>query len=126
MTFGGPSGPALPRNGTRVGRLILRRQTRAASVHEEVVSFVVHENEGREVLYFDFPNRFHSQLGILQHLDLLDVLLRQDRGGTADTAEVKPAVLLTRIRDLSAAISFREHDHRATVRLKEVHVAVHP
>lgn len=53
------------------------------------------------------------------------MVLREDGGGTADAPEVKPAVLLARVGHLFAAVAFRQHDERATVRLKQIDVAIH-
>src|ERR1051326_9107986 len=105
--------------------LILRRQTRAAAVREEIVALVVHQNERREILHFDFPHGFHAELGILEQLDLLDVLLRENRGRPADAPEIKSAVFLACARDLRAAIALGEHHHRAALRLEEINVAIH-
>src|SRR5258707_12601640 len=82
-------------------------------VAEEVVALVVGDDESREVLDLDAPDRFHAELGILQHLDLLDDVLGQDRGRTADRAEIEAAMLLAGIDDLLAAVALGQHDHRA-------------
>ena len=60
----------------------------------EVVALVVVDDEGREVLDLDAPDRLHAELRVLLHLDLLDAVLREARGGAADRAEVEAAVLL--------------------------------
>lgn len=39
---------------------------------EEVVAFVVDEDEGGEILDFDFPDGFHSELGVFEELYFLD------------------------------------------------------
>ncbi len=36
---------------------------------EEIVSFIVNEDEGREVLNFDLPDGLHAKLGILNALN---------------------------------------------------------
>ena len=51
---------------------------------EEVVSFVVDEDEGGEVLYLNLVDGLHTQLGIFEELDALDAVLGQDGCGTAD------------------------------------------
>src|SRR6476620_3087062 len=53
---------------------------------EEVVALVVGDDEGREVLDLDAPDRFHAELRVLQHLDLPDAVLGQDRRRAADRA----------------------------------------
>lgn len=40
---------------------------------EEVVTFVVNEDECREILYTYLPYRLHTELWILHTLDRLDV-----------------------------------------------------
>jgi len=67
-----------------------------AEVLEEVLALVVHDHKGREVLHFDAPHGLHAQLGVLQHLHLLDAVLRETSGGTTDRAQVEAAVLLAR------------------------------
>jgi hypothetical protein len=59
---------------------------------EEVVALVVDDDEGREVLDLDLPDRLHAELGVLEHLDLLDAVLGQARRRAADRAEVEAAV----------------------------------
>lgn len=51
---------------------------------EEVITLVVDEDKGREVLYLDFPDSLHAQLRILDALDALDVVLCQDSGRSTD------------------------------------------
>src|SRR6185437_10258564 len=80
---------------------------------EEVVALVVGDDEGREVLDLDAPDRFHAELGILQHLDLPDAVLGQDGRRAADRAEVEALVLLAGIDDLPAAVALGQHHHRA-------------
>ena len=55
---------------------------------EEVVALVIDEDKCREVFYLDFPTVLHSELGILDALDALDVVLVEDSGRTADSAQV--------------------------------------
>src|ERR1700704_1621166 len=42
---------------------------------EEVIALVVDDDEGREILDLDAPDRFHAEFGIFHHLDLLDAVL---------------------------------------------------
>lgn len=51
---------------------------------EEVVAFVIHENEGWEVLNLNFPNGFHSEFGVLNALNALNVVLGKNGCWTAD------------------------------------------
>ena len=94
-------------------------------VGEEVVAFVIDQDERREVFDFDSPNRFHTEFGELDNLDFADVLLGENRGRAADAAEVKAAVLLAGSGDGRAAIALRDHHHAAAVRLKQLDVRVH-
>ena len=70
----------------------------ARGVGEEVVALVVDDDEGREVLDLDLPDRLHAELGVLQHLDGLDAVLREPGGRAADRAEVEAAVRVRRRR----------------------------
>src|SRR5690606_6996872 len=56
----------------------------AAALGEEIVALVVHQDERGEVLDLDLPHGLHAELGVFQHLDLLDVFLGEDGGGAAD------------------------------------------
>ncbi len=67
---------------------------------EEVVALVVDDDERREVDDVDLPHGLHPQLGVLEDLDLADVVEREAGGGAADRTEVEPTVLLTRGGDL--------------------------
>ena len=59
----------------------------------------------RKVELIEYP-----ELGIFEHLDLLDVLLRENRRRPADAAEIKPAVLLAGVGHLLGAVAFGDHD----------------
>ena len=85
--------------GVRAGRPQGADVDRAADLGEEVVALVVDHHEGREVLDLDAPDRLHAQLGVLEHLDLADAVLRQAGGRTADRPEVEAAVGLARLGD---------------------------
>ena len=51
---------------------------------EEVVTLVIHEDECREVLYMDLPDRLHSELRIFHAFNALDVVLSKDCSRTTD------------------------------------------
>ena len=89
------------------------------------MAFVVDEDERREVDDFDLPHGFHAEFGIIDDLDLADVLLREDGGGPADRPEVEAAVRLAGLGDGLAAVALGDHDERAAVLLEELDVAVH-
>ena len=42
---------------------------------EEVVSFIINEDECREVFYFYFPDSFHSEFRIFYTFNALDIVL---------------------------------------------------
>ena len=65
---------------------ILLATARAAwlNLFEEVIALVINEDECREVLYLDFPDSLHAELGVLHALDALDVVLREDSSRTTD------------------------------------------
>ena len=69
-----------------ITRLYFVSAERAAGFEllEEVVAFVVHEDECREVFHFDFPDGFHAQFGVLEEFDILDGVLGEDRCRAAD------------------------------------------
>ena len=89
---------------------------RLRHVGEEVVALVVDDDEGREVLDLDLPDRLHAELGVLQHLDLADAVLGQAGGRAADRAEVEAAVALAGVGDLLAAVALGQHHEAAAVR----------
>jgi hypothetical protein len=51
---------------------------------EEVVAFVIDENEGWEVLNLNLPNGFHSEFGVLNALNALNVVLGKNGCWAAD------------------------------------------
>lgn len=51
---------------------------------EEVVAFVIDENEGWEVLNLNLPNGFHSEFGVLNALNALNVVLSENGCRAAD------------------------------------------
>lgn len=42
---------------------------------EEVVSLVIHKDEGWEVFHFNLPNSFHAEFGVFHTLNALDAAL---------------------------------------------------
>src|SRR6266403_88985 len=79
-----------------VPRVVRRRSRPSAQIQflEEVVALVVDDDEGREILDLDAPDRFHAEFGIFDDLDLLDAVLGEVRRRPADRTEIKAAVLL--------------------------------
>ena len=64
---------------------------------EEVVTLVVYKDEGREVLYLDLPYGFHTKLGILEELHVLDGVLGEYGCRATDRAKIETTVLLARV-----------------------------
>ena len=89
--------------------LLLAGRAPGLELLEEVVALVIDEDEGWEVLDVYLPDGFHAELRVLDALDALDALLRQDGGGTADAAQVETAVLLAGIRHLLCAVALGYH-----------------
>ena len=127
----------MPRHTTKkgcapTGRILFylylyRRLLAAAGLQllEEVVSLVVHEDEGGEVFHFNLPDGFHAQFGIFHALDALDIVLGQDGCRATDGAEVETAVLLAGVGHGLAAVTLGQHDHAASMALEQVDVRVH-
>lgn len=45
---------------------------------EEVVTFIINDNECGEIFDIDTENCLHSQLGVFQNLDIFDAILSQN------------------------------------------------
>src|SRR5262249_61455292 len=75
-------------------------------VLEEVVAFVVDDDEGREIDHFDAPDRFHAEFGIFDAFDLLDAMFRKIGRGAADRGEIEAAVLFASLAHRRRAIAF--------------------
>src|ERR1041384_7480698 len=80
---------------------------------EEVVALVVDDDEGREVLDLDAPDRLHAELGIFDHLDLFDAVLGEVRRRPADRGEVEAAVLGASLAHLCRTVALCDRDERA-------------
>lgn len=68
----------------------------ADNLLEEIVAFVIHQDKGREIFYFNFPDSFHAEFRILDALQMLNALLCQYRRRAADTAQIKAAMFFYR------------------------------
>ena len=86
---------------------------------EEVVTLIVNNDEGGEVLDVDLPHGLHTELLHIKDLDLLDGVLREDSRGATNGAQVEALVLLASFGDLLGAVTLGEHDE-ATARLLEL------
>ena len=53
-------------------------------IGEEIIAFIVHDDEGGEVADLDSPYRFHSEFWKINNLDLGDVVLRQTGSWSSD------------------------------------------
>lgn len=78
---------------------------------EEVVALVVDEDERGEVLYFDFPDSLHAELGVFEKLNFLDTVLGEDGSGAADGPEVETAMLVACVCNLLASVALGNHHH---------------
>src|SRR5205823_2175697 len=97
-----PCNQPMPRRRTarraprcRMARAVHGKKSSEVQLLEEVIALVVDHDEGRKILDLDAPDRLHAELGIFQHLDLFDAVLRQVGRGAADRAEIEAAVLRT-------------------------------
>ena len=84
----------------RRAAVLVRATSGIRQLFEEIIAFIVYQNEGREIFYFDFPDSFHAEFGIFYALDGFDVVLREDSRRTTDRTEVETTILLTSIGDL--------------------------
>jgi hypothetical protein len=51
---------------------------------EEVIAFIVDDNEGGEVFDLNAPNRLHAEFGVFHNVDFLDAILGQVGGCPSD------------------------------------------
>ena len=58
---------------------MVRATGRAVSAKKSLPLSLDDDDEGREVLDLDPPDRLHAQLGVRHDLDVLDAVLRQRR-----------------------------------------------
>src|ERR1700728_3602522 len=100
-------------------------QQRAGGLGEEIVAFVVDDDESGEVPDFDLPHRLHAKFWVFQHVNLGNAVLRAPGGGAADRAEVEAAVTLARLRDGRRTVPLGKHNQRPTGGLEPLHVRVH-
>src|SRR5258708_12163686 len=61
---------------------------------EEIIALVVDDDQSREILDLDAPDRFHAEFGIFNNLDLLDAVLGEVGRCPADRAEIEAPLLL--------------------------------
>src|SRR6187549_241180 len=87
-----------------------RRPLAEVQFLEEVIALVVNDDESREILDLDLPDRFHPEFGIFVHFYFLDALFGELCGAAADGGEVKAAVLLARVAHLRRTIPLGERD----------------
>ena len=93
-----------------------------ANICKEVVTFVIHQDVGREILDGNFPNGFHTQLWILNTLNGGNAVLGEVGSNTADRPQIETTELLAGIRYTLGAVTLGNHNHAATVALEEFHV----
>ena len=92
---------------------------------EEVVALVIDEDEGREVLDSDLPDRLHSEFGIFNTLDATDAALREDSGDAADGAKIESSMLFASVSHNLGAVTLGNHDKRSSVILELIHIRIH-
>src|ERR1700694_4699432 len=93
--------------------VVMRAPSPQIQFLEEIIALVVDDDEGREILDLDAPDRFHAEFGIFHHLDLLDAVLGEVRRRTADRAQIKSTMLLAGLAHRGRAVALCEHHHRA-------------
>src|ERR1700686_1005937 len=93
---------------------------------EEIIALVVDDDEGREILDLDAPDRFHAEFGIFHHLDLLDAMLGEVGRRAPDRAEIEAAMLLAGLAHRDRAVALCDHHHRSARGLELVDERIHP
>lgn len=96
-----------------------------ADLSEEVIPFIINEDEGWEIFDFNLPDRFHAELGEVYDFLRLDVFLGQEGSWATCGSKIEAAVLVAGVGDHLGAVAFRQHDHGCSVFLEEVDVRVH-
>jgi hypothetical protein len=66
---------------------------------EEVITLIIHKDEGGEVLHIDLPDSLHTEFRILHALDTLDAALREHSSHTTNAAQIEATILLTSLGD---------------------------
>src|SRR5258705_10369087 len=87
---------------------------------EEIIALVVDDDEGREILDLDAPDRFHAEVGIFHHLDLLDAVLGEVRRRTADRAGIEATRLLAGVAPADTAHALDPHYRRPALRPQQL------
>jgi len=67
-------------------------------------------------------SHLHAKLGVLEHLNLFDIVLGKDRSGAANGAKVETAVLFASIGDSLAAVTLCEGDEGPAILLEKIDV----
>ena len=65
-------------------------------MREEIVPFVIDDDERRKLLDIDSENRFHAELFVFDDLHVFDGLESENRRRPTDGAEIEASVLFTR------------------------------
>src|SRR5690606_5068213 len=92
---------------------------------EKVIPLVVRDDKGGEILDVDPPDGLHAELLECLNFHLLDVVLGENGGGTADRAEIEAAMLFTGIDNDPGAIALGEHDHAAAGGHELIDIGIH-
>ena len=76
---------------------------------KEVITLIIDQDEGGEVLNINLPDSLHAEFGILYALDALNAALRQNGSDTTDRAQIEAAILLTCLCDDIGTITLGNH-----------------
>ena len=72
---------------------------------EEVIAFIIYEDECREVFYGNLPDSLHTELRILYALDALDRTLGENSSHAADSTKVETTMLLASLCNNIATVT---------------------
>ena len=94
-------------------------------VGEEVVAFVIDDDDGGEIDDFDFADGFHAEFFKVDDFNGFNIFFREEGGGPADRSEVETAVFAAGFGYVGGAVAFGEHDHGAAFLHESGDVGIH-
>ena len=47
------------------------------NIRKEIVPFIIDQNVSGKILHLNFPDGFHTKLGVFKHFHFFDIVLRQ-------------------------------------------------
>ena len=71
----------------------LNQRALSVEVGVKVLPLVIDDDEGREILDFDLPHRFHTEIFEFQDFDVFDAVFGQPCGRAADGSQIEAPVL---------------------------------